>query len=196
MKYLDLIRQTNESLTERMELVIGRVEEIASDASETGVYASYFKKVANYILLLHEIITYAKEDKINGMSLDKAKELNVRLFKDINKEIYEISYANPKYAVMQFGEEAGQILSALYYLIRNCRLSAFEGSMERTCIYAEFFVEIFNYFEDETEELHLVKNAIYSFMHDYTEVFNEDAIARLVNPDFDYYMDIDTSMLY
>lgn len=190
MKYLDLICQTNESLTERMELVMGRVEEIAKDASETGVYASYFKKVANYIVLLHEIITYAKEDKINGMSLDKAKELNVRLFEDINKEAYETSYANPKYAVEQFGEETGQILSVLYYLIRNCRLSAFEGSMERTCIYAELFVEIFNYFEEETEELHLVKNAIYSFMHDYSEVFNDDQIARMVNPDYDYNYDI------
>lgn len=190
MKYLDLIRQTNENLTERMELVIGRVEEIAKDASETGVYASYFKKVANYIVLLHEIIIYAKEDKINGMSLDKAKELNVRLFEDINKEAYETSYANPKYAVEQFGEEAGQILSMLYYLIRNCRLSAFEGSMERTCIYAELFVEIFNYFEEETEELHLVKNAIYSFMHDYSEVFNDDQIGRMVNPDYDYNYDI------
>ena len=190
MKYLDLICQTNESLTERMELVMGRVEEIAKDASETGVYASYFKKVANYIVLLHEIITYAKEDKINGMSLDKAKELNVRLFEDINKEAYETSYANPKYAVEQFGEETGQILSVLYYLIRNCRLSAFEGSMERTCIYAELFVEIFNYFEEETKELHLVKNAIYSFMHDYSEVFNDDQIARMVNPDYDYNYDI------
>ena len=190
MKYLNLIRQTNESLTERMELVMGRMEEIAKDASETSVYASYFKEVANYILLLHEIINYAKEDKINGMSLDLAKELNVRLFGDINKKVYETSYANPKYAVEQFGEEAGQILSALYYAIRNCRLSAFEGSMERTCIYAELFVEIFNYFQEEAEELHLVKNAIYSFMHDYSEVFNDDQIARMVNPDYDYNYDI------
>ena len=36
----------------------------------------------------------------------------------------------------------------------------------------------------------MVKDALYSFMHDYTEVFNEDHIVRLMNPDYDYYMDI------
>lgn len=233
MKYLELISQTNEHLEERMELVMGRVAEIANDASETGRYAAYFTKAAEYLLLLYEVIEYAKEDKINGMPMEQAKELNHRLFEDICGKTYETSYANPTYAVEQFGKEAGQMLSALYYEIRLCRSSAFEGNMERTCIFAELFVEIFNYFEGKTSnevasienqvakadcvyslynesngkesdtqqpngfenleeyvELHLVKDAMYSFMHDYSEVFNDDQIARMVNPDYDYNYEI------
>lgn len=221
MKYLELISQTNENLAERIELVMGRVAEIADDASETGRYAAYFKKAAEYVLLLYEVIGYAKENKINGMPIEQAKELNQRLFADIRLEAYETSYANPTYAVEQFGKEAGQMLSALYYEIRLCRASAFEGNLERTCIYAELFVEIFGYFKSESNkevdgiqkqiakadcedsttenngqnseeqvELHLVKDAICSFMHDYSEVFNDDQIARMVNPDYDYNYDI------
>ncbi len=223
MKYLDLISQTNENLEERMELVMGRVAEIAKDASETGKYACYFMKAAEYLLLLYEVIGYAKEDKINGMPIEQAKELNGRLFEDIFGNAYETSYANPTYAVEMFGTEVGQLLSALYYKIRDCRLSAFEGSMELTCIYAELFVEVFGYFEEacvykevtegdserplysgidckdvcsdkdvavKNVELNLVNDAIYSFMHDYSEVFNDDHIARMVNPDYDYNYDI------
>ncbi|MBR4027442.1 MAG: aminopeptidase [Lachnospiraceae bacterium] len=42
----------------------------------------------------------------------------------------------------------------------------------------------------KNQDLKVVKDAIYSFMHDYSEVFNEESIARLVNPDYDYYFDI------
>ena len=195
MSYLELIRQTNEHLTERMELVMGRVAEIAKDASETGNYATYFRKTAEYLLLLNEIILYAREHKIEQMPLEQAKTYNYRLFEDILETAYETSFANPIYAVKMFGTEAGQILSALYYEIRGCRTTAFEGNLERTCIYAELFVEIFNYFEcrnseasciHEQVELNLVKDAIYSFMHDYSEIFHDDRIARMVNPDYDY----------
>ena len=43
---------------------------------------------------------------------------------------------------------------------------------------------------EEEVELSLVKDALYSFMHDYTEVFNEDMIVRIMNPDYDYNYDI------
>lgn len=217
MKYLELIHETNENLEERMELVMGRIAEIANGASETGIYASYFKTVANYLLLLYEVIEYTKENKIDKMPIAQAKELNYRLFEDIFEKAYQTSYANPTYAVKKLGKESGQLLGALYYKIRGCRLSAFEGSMEFTCIYAELFVEVFSYFKEacvykevteadsehsfysridgkdvcsDKVELYLVKDAIYSFMHDYTEVFDDDHIARLVNPDYDYHYDI------
>ena len=46
MKYLELIKESNEELQERYELVAERVAEIAKDASEAGKYADYFEKTA------------------------------------------------------------------------------------------------------------------------------------------------------
>ncbi len=203
MKYLELIKESNEELKERYELVSQRVAEIAEDAGESGTYAECFQKMAQYLVLLDEILGYAAKDEIKDMDEDKAAELNRRLYEDIRREFYETSYANPAYAVKCFGKEAGQILTALYAKIRVCRMSAFEGNYLRTCIFSELFVELFGYFCEEEVELDLVMDAFYSFMHDYTEVFNEDTVARLVNPDYDYYMDIvmeadlsDTAYLY
>ena len=179
MKYLELIKESNEELQERYELVTERVAELAKDASEAGKYADYFEKTAQYLVLLNTIIEGSK-----------GKEVNEKLYADIMGDAYATSYANPTYAVEQFGEEAGHILTALCARIRGCRLSVFEGNLQNVCILSELFVEIYGYFCEEEVELALVKEALYSFMHDYTEVFNEDAIVRLVNPDYDYYLDI------
>lgn len=203
MKYLDLIKDDNEELQERYELVTQRVAEIAQDALEAGRYADYFEKAAKHLVLLTSIIDYAAKDEIRSMDEAKAAELNRQLYEDIRGAAYEISYANPSYAAAQFGKEAGQILTSLYARIRACGTSAYEGNRQRVCIFSELFVELFSYFCEEEVELGLVKDAFYSFMHDYTEIFNEDAVARLVNPDYDYYMDIvmeadlsDTAYLY
>ena len=179
MNYLELIKESNEELQERYELVAQRVAEIAQDASDAGKYADYFEKTAQYLVLLDTIVNGAK-----------GKEIIEKLYADIIGDAYATSYANPTYAVEQFGEEAGHILTALAARIRGCRLSVFEGNLQNVCILSELFVELYCYFCEENVELALVKDALYSFMHDYTEVFNEDAIVRLVNPDYDYYMDI------
>lgn len=190
MKYLELLKENNEDLKERYELVSERVAEIAQDASDAKAYADYFQKVAGYIGLLNQVLEYAAKDEIRCMDEAKAAALNTALYEDIRGEAYETSYANPAYAVKVYGKEAGQILTMLYAKLKACRASAFEGNLQRVCFFSELFVEVFAYFCEEDVELDLVKEAVYSFMHDYTEVFNEDTIARLVNPDYDYYMDI------
>ncbi len=190
MKYLELIKESNEELKERYELVSERVAEIAADAKEAGKYANYFEKTAKYLMLLNTVIAHAMKDEVRGMVEEKGAEINTLLFADVRKDAYETSYANPAYAVAQFGLEAGQILSMLYANIHATRKDAFEGNLQGVCIYSELFVELYSYFCAEEVELNLVKDALYSFMHDYTEVFNENYVSRLINPDYDYYTDI------
>ena len=190
MKYLDLIKESNEELQERYELVAARVQELAENAEEAGVYAAYFQNTAQYLTLLYHIVELAQTDVLRQMDAQKGEKLNANLYGDILKEAYETSYANPTYAVAQFGNEAGQLLAALHARIRGCRLNVFEGSLQNVCILSELFVELYSYFCEKEVELDLVKDALYSFMHDYTEVFNEDGIVRIMNPDYDYYLDI------
>ena len=190
MKYLELIKESNEELQERYELVTERVKELANDASEAKKYADYFEKTAQYLVLLNTIVELANKGEITDLNESKGKEINEQLYADILDGAYQTSYANPTYAVEKFGVEVGQILTALHARIRACRLSVFEGNLQNVCILSELFIELYSYFCEEEVELSLVKDALYSFMHDYTEVFNEDSIARIMNPDYDYYLDI------
>ena len=69
--------------------------------------------------------------------------------------------------------------------------SCMEGNIRYLCIYAELFVEIYNCFEDaQNLNVHEIRKCIYSFMHDYTEIFNADAICRLIDPEYDYFTQI------
>lgn len=190
MKYLDLIKENNEELMERYEVVTERVAELAVDAKDAGKYADYFEKTAQYLMLLNKIVKHAFNDEIRNMEKETATEINAQLFADIKGDAYETSYANPAFAVAEFGAEAGQMLSMLSADIHDVKKDAFEGNLCGVCIYSELFVEIFSYFCEEEVELNLVKDAIYSFMHDYSEVFNEKFVCRLINPDYDYYTDI------
>ena len=66
MKYLELIKESNEELQERYELVAQRVAEIASDANDAGKYADYFEKTAQYLVLLDKIVKGAKGKDIRA----------------------------------------------------------------------------------------------------------------------------------
>lgn len=191
MKYLELIRESNEEVSERLALVRERVAEIEiEERSQAGAMQEYFKKVAGHLLLMYSIADRSLRGELTNISLEEGQNLNVLCTKDVKADAYNTSFANPSYAVAQLGEDAGKLLSALYTQIRSCASAAYEGNLLPLCIYSELFVEIYNYFEEEEVEIRFVKDAIYSFQHDYTEVFNEDYVARLSNPDYDYHMDI------
>lgn len=190
MKYLELIKESNEEILERYELVRARVEEIAKDASTAGETADYFSKTAKHLVNLYAVAEASLSGKLAVISQEEGAKLNETMCSDVRGDNYKTSYANPVYAVAELGVEAGQMLSVLYTQIRNLAGAAYEGNLQKICIYSELFVEIFNYFEEEVCDTELVKSAIYSFQHDYTEVFNEEYVARLANPEYDYYMDI------
>ncbi len=190
MKYLDLLKESNEEVAERYELVRQRVAEIAEDASTAKGAADYFATTATHLLKLYKVADMAAEGKLTTLSLEEGQRLNANLFEDVRGINYNTSYGNPVYAVEKLGQEAGQILSAIYMMIRNALKDAFEGNLLNLTIVSELFVEIFNYFEDEEMDIRLVQDALYSFKHDYTEVVIEDYVARYANPDYDYYQDI------
>ena len=190
MKYLELIKESNEEILERYELVRERVEEIAEDASTTGKMADYFSKTAKHLGNLYAVADASLSGTLAAISEEEGAKLNATMCSDVRGDNYKTSYANPVYAVAELGLEAGQMLSVLYTQIRNLAGAAYEGNLQKLCIYSELFVEIFNYCEEEDCDIELIRSAIYSFQHDYTEVFNEDYVARLANPDYDYYMNI------
>ncbi len=190
MKYLELIKESNEEILERYELVRERVEEIAKDAASAKAAADYFAKTAGHMCKLYQVADMAKEGKLSELSAAEGQKLNASLYADVKKENYTTSYANPAYAAEKLGLEAGQILSAVYAQIRSQVVSAFEGSLVNLCIYSELLVELYNYCEEEEVEPANLKAALYSFRHDYTEIFNGDYVARFANPDYDYYLDI------
>ena len=56
MQYEELYRESNEMAKERLELVMERIAEIAKETDVPAEYDAYFRKTAEYLLLLAELI--------------------------------------------------------------------------------------------------------------------------------------------
>ena len=193
MSYKELFRESNEQYTERIALVMERIGDIAVDDAlmVPEVYRGYFEQMAKYLLLEHRVAEEAISGEFATMTAAQGEQLNQRLYDDVQEAGYEESYANPAYACNRMGTEYGQILSMLDAKFHSIAPYCAEGNLTYICLYAELFVELYNCFEDiDNLSVKELKSIIYSFMHDYTEIFNQDVIERLVTTKDDYYKEL------
>lgn len=195
VSYKELYKESNEQVSERFALVFGRVEEIAGTQEVAPEYAGYFKQTAELLLLLGNLCGSAENGTLECRSASECERTNELLYGELfDRERYEKSYANPVYAVKQFGEKTGQALTLLLAHIGQNIGAAFRGDRLRITAAAELFVEIYNHFEetlrvgilDEKE----IEQDIYWHVHDYCEIFEEEAIRRLICPEEDFETEI------
>lgn len=199
MHFKELYREANEQAAERFALVAERIAGIAKEAETAEPYASYFKKTAAFLEELAGLYEREEQGALFSESMEECGRINHALYADILPEAYEKSYANPAYAVSVFGEQFGTAFALLAAHIRGCIREVFRGNLMRITIVMELFVEIYNSLEGLTadaspEELlsreKEIRQTIYWYFHDYSELFNETAIERLVNPAEDFETEI------
>lgn len=174
MSYKEIYKKTNQLYEERLVLVEDRIAQIADQPAVKEPFAQYFKDIAVCILKLK--------------NFKKDSGFNKEFYSGFLKENYGKNYADPEYAVKMLGKDYGQILSAVYAKTADCVKTVFQGDIKYLCIYSELIVELYNYFEDSDDVNAAEINAcVYSFMHDYEEIFSEDSIGKMLDPAYDYY---------
>ena len=183
-------------IEERYALSCGRVREIAALQDVALDYKDYFKRTAEFILL----VTSTCDNRTKKKSLEELRAENRALYQDISGSNYEVSYANPAFACEKFGLEMGRLLSFLYTEMRAMIPCAFESDYAGMVIRMELFVEIYNafaYLESETELLTLpeetavpsvddIRDTMYWFVSDYSENAYREKMCTLVDPDYDF----------
>ena len=164
-----------EDICERIELAIGRLNEIESDSLmlEGCCYKEqlkkYFDKVSDFILYVYDV--YNIINTSNELSLEYLKRINQELYKDIMPSAYKSSFANPDYAVEQLGEEYGQLFSFLYVELRGIISYVYEGKMLSFVSTIELFLEVYSMFTGEdAPQGKYIKEAIYYHMYDYADI--------------------------
>ena len=176
-------------MNERYELTIERIRSIADEETVAEVYRDYFQSVARFILDIYEI----RERLFNQAecTLEELKQENERIYSDVTGANYDVSYANPAYAVAKFGEDIGRLLSLLYTEIRSEIPFVYEGKLECLTICNELFIEIYNCFEGvETPDYKELQNIVYWYASDYCDVFVADRVAEQLNPECSFATDI------
>lgn len=185
MSYKELVKECNLVMEERLSMVKGRLCEIAIEDEIEAKYADYFKAAANYILSLEKMFV-SHEDK--GVSVKYSQDTITKVYEPVMRENYCKSYANPTYAVSKLGREYGQLFSAVFAKFISLHRYLCEGDITYLCIYSELLVELYGYFCDEPEpSVKAIRSCVYSFMHDYSEIFNEYSVNHALNPSYDYF---------
>lgn len=180
-------------IEERYQIAIDRIRQIKTEELVEKQYVWYFQTVSEFILKLDFVSGEIKQKRFDSYTLEQLEKLNKELYQEIYRENYDSSFANPAYAVKCLGEEYGRILCYLYKKIRDLTGSIYRDEMEIVTLRMELFIEVYNLFEDK-EELGYdnLKEILYSFEKDNTEIFMEYSVDYAINPDKRFAVDIVT----
>ena len=172
-------------MKERLELAIQRMKEIEEEQALREDYQNYFENLSAFLLYISFIYEKAVSGELFSASLQEKQKWNHQLYKEITKENYEQSYANPAYASKVFGNEYGPLLAAVYAEMFSLIAYAFEQNLFQIVIRMEWFLELYCMFlsaHEESNELpsiEYVKDSFSSFAFDYLDEFMEDNVEHL-----------------
>lgn len=195
MKYQVLFNDENTQIMERydlaMERIAGMIREL-SDASEAVAepYRAYFLQVAGFVVQIEELARRQMRDELEDLSLEELQKLNHDLYEDILPDHYEESFANPAYAVRVLGAEFGGLLSAFYAQLREAIVFAYECRLTDITILCETLIEIYNMFEGDIPSEKSVRDVLYWFHSDYTDVTLTYRIREQLDPTLSFAKDI------
>lgn len=107
-------KEYEEVLAERCQLAVERIREIGGEDLMQPEFGDYFKRTAEFLLLLEETRQFLKSGKAKQASLKELQKRNKSLYEDILPENYEKSYGNPAFAVEKLGEYGQELPGCMY----------------------------------------------------------------------------------
>ncbi|MBR3646266.1 MAG: aminopeptidase [Lachnospiraceae bacterium] len=187
MDYRRLYENENREIDERFNLVMDRIMPIPYEHAVAEPFGSFFDTTAAFISDIQRLYNIVNTKSIMTYNMEQLKEQNAMFFDGFKPGTYETSYADPDRAVELLGEEYGAILSFLYVKMRDMIPFAFMQRKLFITLYCELFIEIYHIFEDkELTSYEAVKNAIYWFEKDNSDIFLENSIREANNPELSF----------
>lgn len=193
MEYYAWLKEVNDSVRERYELAMERIRIFLDEGTSiTQPYLDYFMKVAQFLLQMDELKRHVDSCDMKKATFEEMRQYNRALYHDVLAEegCYEVSYANPAYAVKELGEPLGQLLSYLYTELRGDIIYAVEQRLFDMTIHAELFVEVLCMFEDKIPSGKELKKTIYYFVSDYADQTIDYRTREILDPEISFATDI------
>lgn len=189
-KYQQLWNDENTQIRERYDLAMERIAGIPGEDRVGEPYRQYFCCMAEFVGRMEELALRQLREELEGLDLEELKQLNHELYADILPEHYEASYANPSYAAKTLGAEYGPLLAAFYAQLRGAICFAYECRLTDITILCETLIEIYNMFEDGLPSVKSLKDVLYWFHSDYTDVTLTYRIREQLDPALSFAKDI------
>ena len=178
---------SDDILHERYQLAIDRIREIRDEETVAQPWRDFFQRTADFIILMDQVRQDLTDGTFVKTDLRSRRMVNERMYEDILPENYDRSYANPDYAADRLGKAFGRELCFVYTQIRGIIGYIFEGLPEETVIHLELFLEVYGCFgETDTPDAKQIRDIIYWFASDYTDVLVAERVRQSVDPARDF----------
>lgn len=171
--------ELNKEAKERYELVASRLRELAEADNLDLANEALEDFFSEEICFLCKIC-----DVLEGADINPNE-----LWESTISENYENSFLNPTYAVKSLGDELGQLVTVLASDLLSTIPYAFRGQLYQANLFLELFLQVFCEIQAEMD-LEEIKEDIFYFYHDNSEIFSEDSIYETVDPSLDFYKNI------
>lgn len=185
MGYKTFCATENNMVRERYDLIMTRISEIVKENTVPELYSDYFKKYAEQFLLIKKLFDMSEDGSYRNLTIEELQDINIRLHGEI-RDSYNKSFYNPSYMNSVIGEEYGKYLLWMGVSIRNLTEAALSVKLEPIVLYGEVFVEIYNLFESDDLSEKNLKNIIYWFVHDCSEILFEYNVREMLDDRRDF----------
>ena len=190
MKCREIYKEENMAAAERYELSVERIREICTEKMAIKDFEDYFQRTAKFICHMTELFEKIEKDWLKTASEEELREENTFLYRELLKENYINSYANPEYAEKMLGDPYGKLFSFVYTEIRGMIVYAFEERKAELTILCELFIQLYACFEEEVPSYEELKEIVYWHVSDYCDVKLEQRVRDMVDPEMSFARDI------
>lgn len=187
MDYRTLFKEDNDSIRERYDLAIWRIEQMLEEQSIQPPFDRFFKENARWILMCDRLFTALERDELENADGTVWKKINHCLYASMYGSKMAEDFGNPSYAKRYFGDELGPHLSCLFHIMRCMIPAVWECRRVAVTICMELFIEIYNIFEYEKVTANMISRTIYWFISDYADEFMTYKIRELSDGQLDRY---------
>ena len=191
---------------ERYELAMERIAGIAANPEVRETLCDYMMQIGSFFLKIERHRAFLEEKRENvgqdpaaadfiervgypRLTREEGAKWQEDIYAALHEDHYRSSYLCPDYAVRRLGAGLGGILSAFAADLLALIPWVYEGRLDLLTIYAELFVMIHGDLamaKDEGAAEKAVRDSIYWFYRDYSEIFTRDAVMNLIDPDRDF----------
>lgn len=180
----------NAEIKERYNLVKERIEEILQEKTVEAKYREYFATMAEYILYNLQIFEKLKNGDFKTAGIEELSSINYKLYESVIGKNYDNCVGNPDYMEKNNMGEEGKYLLYLFGRLRSLTEYVYKEKMYEITILLELFLQVYNIFEDGSNILENVHEAVYYFVYDYADVFVYNRTKEITDDEEDFYVKI------
>ncbi len=194
MDFKQFYSEINEPILESYEKNISLIKDIAEKLPATSIedkYKSFLIKCAEQIIYFYDHEKKINDNFFKENSFEELQKLFNGFSEEILPENYGNSYANPAYSAEVFGEEIGKVFYIVYQNYRSYRNDAFEHKIFNMDKYNKLFLELFNYFNDNsTVDPTAIKDTVKRYQQQRNKEASKLGVKAMLGKELEYYKNI------